>query len=169
MNKLSPSDARIRIKRNNSFDKNWHIDFKTNEIKLNEIEGWSKFLNIFWKRKFTVDTLYWWSHQKWATMEMMPYPIAIKRDDIPAKGLIRKHQMTNGWTISKKDLKSLYKGPLIDESGNEILVKTQSNFKRFISFLSQLKPISWISSFVIILYRYRKEVMELIEKIQNVL
>ncbi len=169
MTKPTPSEQRKREKNINSFNKYWYIDVKTSEIRHIKAKTWSKFFELFWKRKYTVDTLYWWSSREWASSKMMPFPIAVKHDDLPLRSFIRKHQMTNGWTISTGDLKYLYRGPLVDESGSTILIKTQSTLKNIISILSQLRPLSWIISLILILYRFREEVVELWEIIKNAL
>jgi len=106
--------------------------------------------------------MYWWSAWKWYGSDMMPYPDAVKHDDIPIKDFPRKHQLVNGWSISEDDLKYLFDGPLIDENG-KILVKHQSGLKKFISIVSQLKPLSWVIGFILFCIRYRAEIVAMFE------
>ena len=169
MNKPTPSEQRFRESNISSFDNNWYIVVKTREIRHVKPKGLSKLLSLFWRNKHSVDTLYWWSSRKWATSEMTPHPIAIKHDDLPLKGFIRKHQLTNGWSIPKSDLKYLHKGPLADETGHEVLVKSQSLFKNTISIIAQLRPLSWIITFILLLIRFKEEVLALFNWIKNAL
>ncbi len=92
----------------------------------------------------------------------MPYPDAVKHDDIPIKGFPRKHQLVNGWSIPEQDLKYLFDGPLIDENGN-LLVKHQSRLQKIVSIVSQLKPLSWVIGLILLCIRFRTEIVEVIE------
>lgn len=167
MSKPTPSELRKRERGIRSFDGHWYIDAKTSEIKHISLEGWSKFIDLFWRKKHKVSDLYWWSSNKWATSEMMPFDDAIRHDDVPIAGFPRKHQMRNGWTIPSEDLKYLYEGPLVDETGHKILVKHQSKIQRLVSVISQLRPLSWIIPLILAFYRYRAEFVELWEKLSN--
>ncbi|MEW8178552.1 MAG: hypothetical protein AB2754_15835 [Candidatus Thiodiazotropha endolucinida] len=162
MPNLSPSEARNREKKIKLFDDNWYTDPSTMEIRHRELNLFEKAIGLFWKRKYKVSDMYWWSSWKWYGWDMMPYPDAVKHDDIPIKGFPRKHQLVNGWSIPKEDLNYLYDGPLIDEHGS-LLVKHQSNLQKFVSIASQLKPLSWFIGFVLLCIRYWKEIEVVLE------
>jgi len=157
MTKLTPSEERKRKKQIDDFEKGWYADPSTSEIRHKKLSKFQKFLNLFWKKKYKVSDMYWWSSWKWYGWNMMPYADAVKHDDIPIKGFPRKYQLVNGWSIPKEDLDYLYEGPLIDENGN-ILVKHQSGLQKFVSIISQLKPLSWIVMFVLFCIRFRDEI-----------
>ena len=161
MTNLTPSEARKRKRQIDDFEKDWHVDPSTLEIKYRELSGFPKFINLFWKRKYKVSDMYWWSSWKWYGWDMMPYPDAVKHDDIPIRGFPRKHQLVNGWSISKDDLSYLYDGPLIDENGN-LLVKHQTRLQKFVSMISQLKPLSWVVMLILFCIRFRIEITELL-------
>ncbi len=165
MREPTPSEIRKREKTIINFDKNWQIDLNTKEIQHNPSSNWfSSLIHFFWKKKYKVEDLYWWSSQKWATSEMMSFQIPIKHDDIILKGFPRKNQMLNGWTIPNEDLKYLYDGPLSDESGNKLLVNYQTKINKFIAILSQLRPISWIITFIIFGYKYKETILKIWNK-----
>lgn len=88
----------------------------------------------------------------------------LKHDDIPFQSFPRKYQMINNWTIPKIDLKYLRNGPLINNEGTKIIVKYQNGFKRIISLISQIRPLSWILSFAFVCQRYWEEILEIWEK-----
>lgn len=161
MNKSSPSELRKIEKGITSFNHHWYIDKQTSEIRHKKLSGSSKFLDFFWRRKHAVSDLYWWISRNWSNTKMMDVDTPIKHDDVSIKGFPRKYQLENNWTIPEDDLKYLYNGPLVDESGHLILVKHQSNFQNTISFISQLRPLTWIISFILICYRYRNDIVEL--------
>jgi hypothetical protein len=165
----NPTPYQIRKKKEgiDSFDKYWNINPKTSEIYRIDLTNWRWFLNLLWRKKHAVETLYWWTIEKWATSEIITQTSPLKHDDIPFQGLLRKYQLTNGWTIPDNNLKFLKNGPLLNNQGTEILVNYQNRFKRIISFVSQLKPISWILSFVFVCLRYWTEILELWDKIKN--
>ena len=134
MSKLTPSDLRKREKGIKSFDEHWYIDVKTKEIRHISLNGWSKLIDLFWRKKHKISDLYWWSSRKWASSQMMPFNNAIKHDDVPIAGFPRKHQMQNEWTIPSEDMKYLYEGPLVDVTGHKILIKHQSKIQRFVLY-----------------------------------
>jgi len=167
MNKLTPSESRIREKEINSFDEHWYIDTQTSEIRHKPLSVFYKIIDFFWRKKHTVADLYWWSVKKWDSSEMISCPNAIKHDNVPIVGFPRKHQMKNGWTIPTKDFKYLYEGPLVDETGNKILIKHQSKIQKLVSIFSQLRPLSWIITLIIACYRYRNEISDLWSHLSN--
>lgn len=162
MTNLTPSEARKRKKEVEDFDKAWYVDPSTSEIRRSELDKLHKIIDLFWRKKYRVSDMYWWSSWKWYGWELMPYPDAVKHDDIPIKGFPRKHQLVNGWSIPEEDLKYLFDGPLIDENGN-ILVKHQSRLQKIESIVSQLKPLSWVIGLILLCIRFRTEIVEVIE------
>ncbi len=163
MNKSTPSELRKTKKGIKSFDKQWYIDKQTSEIRHNKLDWTSKFIDFFWRKKHTVSDLYWWTSRNWSNTKMIDYEIPIKHDDVSIQGFPRKYQLINKWTIPENDLKYLYNGPLVDESGQNILVKHQSKFQKIISILSQLQPLSWITwiSFIFMCYLNWDDIIKL--------
>jgi hypothetical protein len=167
MSTMSPSELRKREKAIVDIDEAWTAVPKTLEIIRKPRSRFQRFIGLFWKKKYRVSDLYWWQSRKWATSDMMPFPDAIKHDDIPSKDFPRKHVLQGGWTISKEDLATLYEGPLFEQAGTEILVKHQSRLEGIVSFVSQLKPLSWIIGFALLCIRYQSELSELINAVSN--
>ena len=86
MAKLTPSEVRKRKKIVKDFDNNWYADPSTSEIRYKEISNFQKILNLFWKKKYKVSDMYWWTSWKWYGWDMLTCPDAIKHDNIPIKG-----------------------------------------------------------------------------------
>jgi len=164
---MSPSELRKREKAIADINEAWMVIPKTLEIARKPRSRYQRFIGLFWKNRYRVSNLYWWQSKKWASSEMMLFPDAIKHDDIPLKGYPRKHILQGGWTIPKEDLAVLYEGPLLAQSGNEILVKHQSKLQSMVSLISLLKPISWIVGFALLCLRYRTELLELLNAVKN--
>ena len=157
MSELTPSEARKREKRIERFGKSWFINPLTFEIRHRESNLFQKIIELFWRKKYKVFDLYWWAVRKWGGEEMITFPDAIKQDDISIKGFPRKYQLVNGWSIPKEDIKYLDGGPLADEIGN-VIVKYQSVLQKYVSVVSQLKPLSWIVGCLLMCIRYRVEI-----------
>jgi hypothetical protein len=168
MNQPTSSDLRKRSSEIETFAKYWYVNSQTSEIRHATFNFWRKLINLFWRKKHKVSNLYWWTVQNWATSEMIIYPDAIRHDDLHIKGYPRKYQLKNGWTIPSKDLKYLYEGPLVDESGTKVLVKHQSTTKNIISFISQLRPLSWIITLVLTCFRFRVEIIAVWQKFLDI-
>jgi hypothetical protein len=169
MSNVSPDELRTREKRVESFDKLWLADPNTLEIKLKPFKWWQPIVNLFWKKRHKVSDMYWWVSKNWATDQMIAYPDAIEHDSIPSRDFPRKYRMKGGWTIPKKDLQFLYEGPLLDEVGNQILVKHQSRLQAAISILTQLRPLTWIIGFIFLCVRFSPEIQAIYKWVENVL
>jgi hypothetical protein len=169
MNKPSPSEIRKREKGIKSFEDDWYFDTATQEVRRKEKTGWKKYLSWFWKSKYKVSDMYWWSAKHSATSEMIVYPVPLKHDDLPLRGFPRKHKLQGDWSISREDLKYLFDGPLFDQSGHVLLVKHQTNLQKFVSIVGQLKPISWVLGFSFFCVRYWNEILVIFNKFKNVI
>ena len=166
MYKLTPSEARKRQKLIEDFDKCWYVNAETSEIRHQELNLYQKALGLFWRKKYKVSDMYCWSTWKWYGWDMMSYPDSIKHDDIPIQGFPRKYQLINDWSIPQEDLKYLYDGPLINENG-DILIHHQSILQKLVSFLTQLKPLTWIIGFLFLCIRYWEEVRVILDYIKE--
>lgn len=162
MNKLKPAEIQKRERSTRNFDKYWEINCGTLEIKHRPLKGLVRITNLFWKRRFKVSDMYWWSARKLDSTEGIAFKNAIKHDDIPIKNFPRKHQIENGWSISAADLKYLYDGPLVDSNG-QLLVDHQSKIQKFVSLLTQLRPLSYVIMFALFCMRYKEEIARLFE------
>ena len=167
MSELTPSESRKREKDIQSFDEHWYVDTKTSEIRHKPLERMAKFIDLFWRKRHRVSDLYWWTVRKWWSEDMAPFSKPIEHDSVPITGFPRKYQLQNGWTIPSEDLRYLFEGPLVDETGHEILVRHQSKFRTFVSLLSQLRPLSWIIVLGLGCVRYRQEILLLWNKLSN--
>jgi hypothetical protein len=100
------------------FDNEWEYIPATKEIRRKIKSGFSKTMGLFWKRKYKVKTLYFWTSDNWATREMMIYDIPMDRDRInKPKSLPNYFSLINGWSIPRKDLSTLKYGPLMSDDG----------------------------------------------------
>ena len=165
MHTPTPSELRKREKGIKSFDEHWEIIGNTFEIRHIQLKGWSKFIDYFWRKKHKVSDLYWWWSRQSASLKWLYLNDAIKHDDLPLEGFPRKYQMLNKWSILTEDLKYLYEGPLVDQTGHKTLVKHQSRIAKFVSVTSQLRPLGWLIPLILACFRYRNEIIELWNKL----
>ena len=143
MIKPTPEILRLRDEGIQSISERWYVDFSTHEIRRISPSFIERILSPFWRRRDSVDHLYWWTRRRWDDEDLMPERDPMKHDDVPLPEIARKHQMINGWTIPRSDIVFLKDGPLADESGR-ILVPHLSPLQKFVTTLNTLKPLSWI-------------------------
>jgi len=124
-----------------SFSEDWYVDFKTKEIRRNPIQGWRRWLNVIWKRKYPVFALYWWAKHNWASELLIVFPFPIQSDNMPIEGFPMKYELLGGWTIPKDDLKYLTHGPLASEGLHNILVPASIGWQRIFEVIKQFAPV----------------------------
>jgi len=139
MAKWTPEQTRRVEKAYTDLNEYWQIVPKTQEIiRIKPIGFWNSVKDFFWKKKHTVWEFYWWIKQRWGQKDSIVYSYPIKSDNMPIRGYHMKYQLTNDWTIPKKDLKYLKKGPLVTQDLNTILVNSSRGWNNVvIRFLSQ--------------------------------
>lgn len=120
----------------------WYFDYKTKEIRrVSPKTRWGRFIEIFWKKRHTVNQLYWWIDRYFVNNpeETIVFQLPIKKDEIDINGFPTKYKLLGTWEIPTTDLKHLKDGPLANASGDEILVdhniglwkKTLLTFKQY--------------------------------------
>lgn len=163
--KDTPEKRRKREKLINRFDKDWYLDMDMDTIEIRRYEKTliEKIKSLFIIKKHSIFTLYWWiKRQRRVNEEFRKFDFPFIENNIPpVKGIPYTYQLRGNWKIPESDLKYLYGGPLIDELGQNILVKHQSKFQKVISLITQLRPITWIITFLLFCYRFRVEIVEL--------
>ena len=126
------------------FDLDWTIDVKTKEIKRKPRNIFQKAYDIFLPRRHNVFALYWWlknQYHRKDRVNLMPFTFPVKHDNMPIPGYPVKYEIIDGWSIPKKDLKFLVKGPLARISPPVILVPHQIGFERIKSFAKAWGPV----------------------------
>lgn len=126
------------------FDLDWMIDVKTMEIRRKPRNFFQKIKDFFWPRRHSVFALYWWlKHQyhKNHRTELMAFTFPINHDNMPIPGYPMKYEIVGEWSIPKKDLKYLIKGPLARISPSVVLVPHQIGFERIKSFAKAWGPV----------------------------
>ena len=84
----------------------------------------------------------------------MAFTFPINHDNMPIPGYPIKYEIVDDWSIPKKDLRFLVKGPLARIAPKEILVSHQIGFERIKSFARAWGPIiTVIASVLTILLR----------------
>ena len=127
-----------------SFDKDWMIDMKIKQIKQKPKKWWEEVWFYLFPRKHTVFALYWWLKNKFHgehREELMPLIFPIEHDNMPIPGHPIKYKMVEGWTIRKRDLRYLNKGPLARVSSGQILVPYEKGLQRIITFVKTWGPM----------------------------
>ena len=88
--------------------------------------------------------MYWWLkylyHQHDRT-NMMAFKFPINHDSMPIPGYPTKYKIVGGWSIPKRDLKFLIKGPLAKISPPGVLVSHQIGYQRVKSFAKAWSPM----------------------------
>jgi hypothetical protein len=120
---LTPDQQRRRDARISAFDRRWEFSAASKEIRLKPV-GWLKrFFEMFWRRKFSVRTVYLWAKERWSTTHMMSYSFPLTHDNMLKPDEIPYiFALQNGWTIPASDAKRLFEGPLLSETG-ELIVR----------------------------------------------
>ncbi len=134
------------------FDIDWTIDIKTKEIKRKRRNILQKVYDIFFPSRHSVFALYWWlkyQYHRKDRVNLMPFTFPIKHDNMPIPGYPMKYEIIDGWTIPKKDLKFLVKGPLARISPSVVLVPHQIGFERIKSFAKAWGPIITITAAIL--------------------
>ena len=126
------------------FDLDWMIDLKTKKIKRKPGNIFQKVRDIFWPRRHSVFALYWWLkylyHQK-DRQNLMAFTFPINHDNMPIPGYPIKYEIIGDWSIPKKDLRFLIKGPLARIAPEDVLVTHQIGLERIKSFAIAWGPV----------------------------
>ncbi len=141
----------------NLFDLDWTIDVKTEQIKRKPRSILQRLRDIFWPRRHTVFALYWWLKNEYHRRDrtnLMAFTFPINHDNMPISGYPMKYEIVGDWSIPKKDLRFLIKGPLARISPEELLVPHQIGYERIKSFVKAWWPIvAFLSALLTILLR----------------
>ncbi|TYA78534.1 hypothetical protein [Seonamhaeicola marinus] len=140
MEERTPEQKREIEKIYSELNKYWFLDYKTKEIRRRLPENWKQKLgNFFWKKRNTVEELFWWVDRYFANnmeatiVEAFP----IKCDGMEIKGFPMKYKLSSGYKIPKKELKYLKNGPLANEALNEILVTHSIGWNKIVLIFKQ--------------------------------
>lgn len=113
----------------NRLDKYWYADVQTKELKRKDRAWYTWPYDFIFNRKHTMCEFYWWLKQAHLSFMNMDRPLM--SDNLPVKGVPMKYELLNGWSIPKEDLKHLYKGPLMSEGLDELLVPVSNRWQEF--------------------------------------
>ena len=141
---ITPEHKRNINKCIKKFEANWYADFETKEIRRKPMSRMTRIKNFFWKDRFSICSLYWWCRHRWLEGNAAKYPFPIQSDNMPISGFPMKYELQGGWTIPTCELKFLYKGPLVSENLDAVVVPHLLGFQMLLSFLDQIKSIAMI-------------------------
>ena len=120
---LTPDQERKRQSLIQKFNEDWEFRTKTLEIARKKKSGFAKIIDLVWKRKYKVKTLYLWVSKHFSGSILMAYPFPLRHDNMPkTPNMPTKFILEGGWSIPEADLKCLLEGPLLSEDGR-VLVK----------------------------------------------
>lgn len=141
MNGPTPDQIRTIDTLVQEFDKYWCLDGNTKEIRLKRISLGRRIMNFFWKKRFTVFAMYHWAKHKWISSEFNRYHFPIDHDNMPIHGFPMKYELRGGWSIPKRELSFLSKGPLAAEGLHPILVPAHIGWQKIVLWFKQLAPV----------------------------
>lgn len=108
----------------------WKIDTHNKTISFVKHTFSEKIIGFFGFPKFSVNKFYSFLMDSFSSPNMMSFEEPMGAEGIKdSSAHYPRYIMINNWSINKKDLKHLIKGPLISEDGNIILVDKTPFFK----------------------------------------
>jgi len=120
---LTPDQQRKRKKDIELLAHDWEVFIPTLELRRKAKKGIWRYINRVWRRKHKVKTLYLWVAETFAQLQMMSHVVPLTHDNIQKpKNMPFIFALQGGWTIPKRDLRTLTHGPLLSETG-DLLVK----------------------------------------------
>ncbi len=120
---LTPDQERTKKREIELVNKDWEAYTPTSELRRKPKKGVWWLADKLWRRKHKLKTLYLWTAELFANINMMSYDVPLEHDNlVKPKSVPYMFALKNGWTIPDKDLKTLTHGPLFSETG-EMLVK----------------------------------------------
>lgn len=101
----------------------WKINTYNKTISYNKATFLDKIKGFFGFPKFTVNEFYCYLDDEFVKPDRSSFDIPIDAEGVKDSSIsYPRYWLMNSWTINKKDLKHLIKGPLISEDGRKILV-----------------------------------------------
>lgn len=159
----TPDQLREIERLTQEFDEYWYLDGKTKEIRLKRFPFARKVRNFIWKKRFTVFALYHWAKRKWTLEQFNCFHFPIDHDNMPIEGFPIKYELRGGWSIPKRELSFLTRGPLAAEGLSPILVPALIGWQRFVYWFKQLAPVAGGSIAIIgSLVRFWAELVSLV-------
>lgn len=164
MNSPTPDQIRTVDTLVQEFDEYWYLDGKTKEIRLKPFSLGRKIKNCIWKKRFTVFAMYHWAKDKWLYNEFNRYYFPIDHDNMPIHGFPIKYELKGGWSIPKREVTFLAKGPLAAEGLHPILVPADMGWQKIVLWFKQLAPIiGGLITIIGAIIRYRAEIGQILE------
>ena len=144
------------------FADDWYLDLSTVEIRHKPVPWYFKTLEIIWRKKHSVFSMYWFLKKERLNNEKSRgFDFPLKHDNMPIKGVPMKYNLMGKWSIPKEDLKYLYAGPLTDQQ-DQLLVQPDQGFKKFVRiFVPTMKVAGAIIALSGICIRYKNELSAL--------
>lgn len=164
MNKPTPEQIRTVDALVQEFDKYWYLDGSSQEIKLKPFSLGRKIQNLIWKKRFTVFAMYHWAKDKWHSSKFNRYDFPIDHDNMPIQGFPTKYELRGGWSIPKRELTFLVKGPLAAEGLHPVLVPADIGWQQIVLWFKRLAPI--VGGLITIsgaIVRYREEIGQILQ------
>ena len=109
-----------------SFYEDWAIDFATLEIKRKHFSIRQRLVN--WNKKYRLSEFHGWARDNEASSTGIAYPHILDSDAMqPVKGVPKKLEIVNGWSIKQTDLKLIVgDGYVLIENG-KLLTPERTN------------------------------------------
>ena len=119
-----------------SYDEDWEVDFGKMEIRIRKATFVSRMRN--WRKKYPLSTFHQYAHRMQASTEGIAFPSIFESDAMkPVKGVPKKIELVNGWSIPDKSRKKMVgDGYVLLGYGQLLVVEQRSSLWDAIS----LKP-----------------------------
>lgn len=125
------------------FKNDWEIDFPKNTIRRKSVGIFQSLINALRKPKYPVIALYRFAQFHLSTEDGIVWPNFMDRNaGNEIAGVPSWYQLSEEWSISEKDLKCLFLGPLV--KGEEVIVPALPESAFFTSLWEIVKIIATI-------------------------
>ncbi|MDH5763314.1 MAG: hypothetical protein OEZ51_10050 [Nitrospinota bacterium] len=120
---MASEEERKKAELVRQFGSDWVLRVETREIARKN----KQWYELLWPRQYEVKTMYLWIKINWLPHANQNIPFPIDHDNLPKNsGKPVTYALLGGWTIPKRDLNLLTKGPLYNENW-ELLVPERTN------------------------------------------
>ena len=142
----------------------WKIDTHNKTISFIKHSFLEKIIGFFGFPKFTVNEFYSFLIDKFSNPPMLSHEEPMDAEGIKdSSAHYPRYIMINNWSINKKDLKHLIKGPLISQDGNIILVSKTPYLK---TTWEIIKAVLYIMGGVLTIYGFTEVMLILFKSIK---
>lgn len=132
----------------------WKINTNNKTLSYNKVTFLDKIRGFFGFPKFTVNEFYCYLEDEFVKPDKISFDVPIDAEGVKDSSIhYPRYWLINNWTINKKDLKHLTKGPLISEDKKRTLVDKRPFLK---TSWEIIKAVLYIMGGVLTIYGFVK-------------